>query len=146
METTVSEIHNYPLRPDGFVEPLFATPESRCEIVEHLLDASWLSRASEMPEKSGSAAHIVEEPVQLKHHHGGRVEIVRTSMRRCSWRKRRVAEVLARWREVRFWWSDDYQVDRLLFRVVVAGGAIVDLARDRSGSRSGEWTLVGIVD
>ena len=56
-----------------------------------------------------------------------------------------------RWRDVRSWWSDDERVDRLLFRVIVSGhsplgGAIVDLALDRSGARSGEWTLVGVVD
>ena len=63
MEASVSEIHRYPPRPAGFVEPLFATEESRREIAEHLLDAPWLSRASELPEKGGSAVHSAEEPV-----------------------------------------------------------------------------------
>lgn len=145
MDATVSEIHCYPLRPPGYVEPLFPTDESRAEIAEHLLRASWLSRASEWPEKrvsSRSSAHTVEEPVSLRRRAGGSVEILRPNMRRCSWRRRRVVEVLARWREVRSWWSEADQVDRLLFRVVVAGGAIVDVARDRSG----EWKIVGIVD
>lgn len=142
METSVSDIHCYPSRPQGYCEPLFPTAESRAEIAEHLLCAPWLSRASNVPEKSGSAAHCTEEPVRIERYAGGRVEIVRTGVRRCSWRRRRVVEVLARWREVRSWWSDEDQVDRLLFRVVVAGGGIVDLARDRSGG----WTLTGVVD
>ncbi|MGB3633203.1 MAG: hypothetical protein WA982_04115 [Rubrobacteraceae bacterium] len=147
MEASVSDIHCYPSRPHDFVEPLFATQESRSEIAEHLLRASWLSRASGMPEKSGSIAHCIEETVQLQRYAGGHVEIVRTGVRRCSWRRRRIVEVLMRWRDVRWWWSDEDQVDRLLFRVIVSGhsslgGAVVDLALDRSG----EWTLVGIVD
>lgn len=142
MEATVSEIHEYPSRPEDFCEPLFITPESRQEIAEHLLAASWLSRASEMEEKSGSTAHCTEEPVRVQRYADGRVEIVRTGMHRCSWRRQRVVEVLARWREVKSWWSDDAQVDRLQFRVVVADGSIVDLAVDRSRL----WTLTGVVD
>jgi hypothetical protein len=34
-------------------------------------------------------------------------------------------------------------VDRLVFRVLLAGGAVVDLALDRA---SREWLLVGVVD
>ena len=52
MEASVSEIHRYPLRPDGFEEPLFPTRESRLEVLDHLLQSSWLSRASEA-ESSG---------------------------------------------------------------------------------------------
>ena len=168
MEATVSEIHSYPLRPDGFVEPLFETPESQREIANHLLRAPWLSRASEMPEKSGSAAHSAahsaEEPVQLRRCGGGyasgyaswcargqvktrgKVEIVRPRARRCGWQRRRVIQVLMRWREIRSWWLEEERVDRFLFRVVVDGGGIVDLALERSGPRSGEWTITGIVD
>jgi hypothetical protein len=157
VEVTVTEIHEYPLRPVGFVEPLFATPESRHEIAEHLLGAPWLSRASEMRVKSGSgaAAHTAEEPIRIQRHADGRVEVLRPGARRCSWRRRRVLEVLARWREVSRWWSDDDKIDRLVFRVRVAGhspfeGGVVDLALDRSGARSGNrsggWTLTGIVD
>lgn len=142
MEATATEIHEYSSRPHDFIEPLFATPESRQEIAEHLLAASWLSRASEMEEKSGSTAHSTEEPVHVQRYAGGHVEVVRTGVHRCSWRRRRVVEVLMRWRDVRSWWKDDDQVDRLQFRVIVAGGAIVDLAVDRSGG----WTLTGIVD
>lgn len=158
MEVSVSEIHRYPLRPSGYVEPLFATEESRREIAEHLLGAPWLSRASEMPGKSGSAVHSAQEPIRLLRQAGGRVEIVRPRARRCvnghpsrcasgrPWRRRRVVEVLARWREVRSWWSEEERVDRILFRVVVDGGGIIDLALERSGPRSGEWTITGIVD
>ena len=86
MEVSVSEIHRYPLRPSGFVEPLFATEESRREIAEHLLGAPWLSRASEMPEKSGSAVHSAEEPVRLLRYKqdGRQAEIVRPRARRCA--------------------------------------------------------------
>lgn len=166
MEASVSEIHQYPLRPDGYYEPLFSTAESRREIAEHLLRAPWLSRASEMRVKSGSgaAAHTAEEPIRIQRHADGCVEVLRPGARRCSWRRRRVLEVLARWREVSRWWSDDDKIDRLVFRVRVAGqsplghspfeGGVVDLALDRSGARSGArsgvrsggWTLTGIVD
>jgi hypothetical protein len=53
-----------------------------------------------------------------------------------------VVEVVARWREVRLWWDEDASVDRLLFRVVVSGGGVVDLALERAGG----WFLVGVVD
>jgi hypothetical protein len=43
---SVSEIHRYPLRPEGVEEPLFSTQEFRREIADHLLRAPWLSRAS----------------------------------------------------------------------------------------------------
>ena len=46
MEASVSEIHCYPLRPEGFEEPLFPTRESRLAVLDHLLRAPWLSRAS----------------------------------------------------------------------------------------------------
>lgn len=142
MEATVSEIHGYPPRPQGYCEPLFPTLESRGEIAEHLLCAPWLSRASEIEEFGGCSAHVVEEPIRIQRYAGGRVEILRTETRRCSWRRRRVVEVLMRWREVRSWWLGDQCVDRMLLRVVVSGGAIVDLAVDRSGV----WTLTGVVD
>ncbi len=37
LETSVSEIHGYPLRPEGFEEPLFPSRESRLAVGEHLL-------------------------------------------------------------------------------------------------------------
>ena len=48
MEASVAEIHAYPARPEGFEEPLFPTRESRLAVADHLLDAPWLSRASEL--------------------------------------------------------------------------------------------------
>ena len=43
----VAEIHAYPLRPEGFEEPLLPTAKSNREVEEHLLEAPWPSRASE---------------------------------------------------------------------------------------------------
>ena len=76
----------------------------------------------------------------------GRTYLVRrctNGRREGSLRKRRIVRVLERWREVRSWWEPDRRVDRLVFRVLLAGGAVVDLALERS---SGEWLLVGVVD
>ena len=39
MKASVSQIHSYPLRPEGFEEPLFPTLESRRAVAEHLLQA-----------------------------------------------------------------------------------------------------------
>ncbi len=142
-EVTVSEIHRYPPRPEGFEEPLFPTAGSRRTVMEHLLEAPWLSRASELRERSGDAgpAKLREEPVKLARC-SGVVHVVRPHGGRCSWRRRHVVEVLARWRCVRSWWNPQERVDRLMFRVLVAGGAVVDLALERSGG----WLLAGVVD
>jgi hypothetical protein len=51
--------------------------------------------------------------------------------------------MLERWREVGPWWDTGGGVDRLVFRVLLAGGAVVDLALERA---SGEWLLVGVSD
>ena len=51
--------------------------------------------------------------------------------------------VLERWREVGPWWDEEVRVDRLVFRVLLAGGAVVDLALERA---SGEWLVAGVVD
>jgi len=143
MEATVSEIHNYPLRPAGFAEPLFPTPQSRREIAEHLAHAPWLSRASQMLGDTKGALSRRGEPVVLRHRPGSRqITIVRPRAGRCAWRKRRVIEVVARWREVRRWWDEDASVERVLFRVAVSGGGVVDLALERDGG----WSLVGVVD
>ena len=147
MEATVSEIHDYPLRPPGFTEPLFSTPESRREVAKHLACASWLSRASELPRLAkgavGSTGRLRAERVELRRRTGlGVTEVVRPVADRCSWRRRQVVEVVARWREVRLWWDEDASVDRMLFRVVVSERGVVDLALERSG----EWFLVGVVD
>lgn len=140
--TSVSEIHRYPLRPPGFEEPLFPTDESKRAVAEHLLASPWLSRASELAAKTGTAAHAREEPVVLRRRADGQVDVLRPHNRRCSWHRRRVIEVVARWREVRRWWSED-KVDRMLFRVAVGhDGGVMDLALDRARG----WLLVGVVD
>jgi len=142
--TTVSEIHRYPLRPPGFEEPLFATRESRRAVAEHLASAPWLSRGSELRRGSGQAVHSREEPAHVLRRADGRAYLVRRcpNGRRCT-RKRQVARVLERWREVGPWWDAERGVDRLVFRVLLAGGAVVDLALERA---SGEWLLVGVAD
>ncbi len=139
---SVSEIYAYPSRPEGFEEPLFPTAESSRKLVEHLLKAPWLSRASELRGRTGEAAHALDEPVELEDS-GEQTELVRpTAPRRCSWKRRRIVRVLERWREVYGWWDEDRHIDRLIFRVLLFGGVVVDLARERSG----EWFLVGVVD
>ena len=141
-EVSVSGIHAYPLRPPGFEEPLFPTPSSKKVIAEHLLEAPWLRRASGVEGRSGETVRALAEPVELRGS-CGRVELIRVKGgRRCSWRRRRVAEVLDRWREIGDWWDEDRHKDRLVFRVLLCGGAVVDLARERSGG----WLLVGILD
>ncbi len=139
----VAEIHAYPLRPKGFEEPLFPTAASRREVAEHLLEAPWLARASELEGQTGEAAHALNEPVELKNF-GDLTELVRprARRRRCSWRRRRVVKVLDRWREVRAWWEEENGIDRLVFKVLLAGGPVVEVARERSGA----WFLVGVFD
>jgi hypothetical protein len=140
----VSEIHAYPLRPEDFKEPLFPTADSKRAIMEHLLAAPWVSRASELEGRTGGTAHALEETVELKKAYG-RVEVARLVQgRRChsSWKRQRVDKVLDRWRWVAGWWDDGRRVDRVVFRVLLSGGAVVDLARERSGG----WLLVGVVD
>ncbi len=141
----VSEIHTYPSRPEGFEEPLFPTAESNRKIAEHLLRAPWLCRASELEGRTGGgAAHALEEPVELRNYFG-RVDVVRLGGgKRCrySWRRQSVEKVLDRWRQVHGWWDADRRVERTVFRVLLSGGAVVDLARERCGG----WLLVGVVD
>jgi hypothetical protein len=141
MEASVSEIHCYPLRPEGFEEPLFPTRESRRVVGDHLLRAPWLSRASEMEGRGGQAAHARREPVEVEcSFAGGCARVSRTSGR-CR-KKRRVVEVLGRWREVRAWWDEERAKDRKLVRVLLSDGAVVDLARENGR----EWFLVGVPD
>ena len=142
--TTVSEIHRYPSRPPGFEEPLFPTAESRKAVAEHLVRAPWLSRGSELRRGSGQAARRCEEAAHVLRRGDGRAYLVRRcrhGQRRT--RKRRVVRVLERWREIGSWWEAEGGVDRLVFRVLLAGGPVVDLALERT---SGEWLLVGVVD
>lgn len=143
MLATVSEIHRYPSRPPGFEEPLFPTAESRRAVAEHLANAPWLSRGSELRRGSGQAAHSREEPAHVLRRADGRAYLVRRSGKGPRTRKRRVVRVLERWREVRSWWEPKQRVDRLVFRVLLSGGSVVDLALERA---SGEWLLVGVAD
>jgi hypothetical protein len=143
---TVSEIHRYPLRPPGFEEPLFRTRESRMAVAEHLASAPWLSRGSELRRGSGQVAHSREEPAHVLRRADGRAYLVRRCPNGCrkgSLRKRQVARVLERWREISSWWDAERRMDRLVFRVLLVGGAVVDLALEKA---SGEWLLMGVVD
>lgn len=136
----VSEIHRYPLRPEGFEEPLFPTAGSRRAVAEHLLGAPWLCRASEVARSGcgGQAAHASQEPVEVEYRRG---LVVRGAGRRMRCRgERRVVETLARWREVGGWWGEEAR-DRVVARVLLSDGAVVDLARE-----DGAWSLVGTVD
>ena len=142
-EATVSEIHRYPPRPEGFEDPLSPTAASRRAVMEHLLEAPWLSRASELRAQTGDAGptKLREEPVEFARR-AGVLYVVRPESVRCSWRRRRVIEILDRWRCVRSWWDQQERVDRLLFRVLLSGGAVVDLALERPG----RWLLASDVD
>jgi hypothetical protein len=139
---SVSEIHRYPLRPEGVEEPLFPTREFRREIAEHLLRAPWLSRASELEGgfAGGQTAHARWEPVEVENRHG-RVRVAWSSGRRRCRRERSVVEILGRWREVAAWWDEARTTDRVVVRVLLSDGAVVDLAREGSG-----WFLVGVTD
>jgi hypothetical protein len=141
MEASVSEIHRYPLRPEGFEEPLFPTRESRRAVLNHLLHSPWLSRASEMEERGGQAAHARYEPVELENRHG-RVRVTWASGRRRCRKGRLVVEVLGRWREVRAWWDEERAKDRSLARLLLSDGSVIDLAQENDG----EWFLVGVTD
>lgn len=155
--TSVSEVHGYPTRPRGFEEPLFPTPASRRAVAQHLLEAPWLMRASELPRGSGEGAHRHEEPVEVsRREDGARLLVFPEPKPRCGSRRAgrgprrgRVARVLGRWREVRGWWEEGGGLDRLLFRLELEGGAgiggraVVDVALDRA---SGRLTLVGVTD
>ena len=152
MDATVGEIHAHPLRPVGFQEPLFLGRAEKKRIAEHLRESSsWLRRAGEAradrPQAAREPCHVLARP-------DGSAYLVRAGRppaggsggsRRT--RKRRVARVVERWREVRDWWAPGERTDRLCFRVMLdggeaGGGAVVDLALDRCGS----WSLVRIHD
>lgn len=101
MQATVSEIHAYPLRPEGFAEPLFHTPQSRKEILEHLARSRWLGKASEV-----SLGSRCEERTLHTDRESQPVE-----------------KVLASWREVDRWWEEGGGVDRLCYLVRTASGS-----------------------
>lgn len=142
-----SEIRRYPLRPVGFEEPLFPTRESKRIVAEHLLGAPWLGRASDLPRRAGDAARAPDEPVELRRLRGDVLKLVRREphgrRRRRSWEGRLVVAVLDRWREVGEWWTEGGGRDRTVFRLLLSGGPIVEVAGERA---SGAWVLVGIED
>lgn len=127
MKATVSEIHSYPLRPQGYEEPLFLRKAHRKEIAEHLACSSWLMRASEAPDKDPEPCHLYRDG-------DGVVWLARAG---CYRRKRRavrhrVLRVVERWREVSGWWESGKGSDRICFRVVLCGGAVVEVALERT--------------
>ena len=140
---SVSDIHGYPLKPEGFEEPLFATAASKRSVMDHFLGSPWLRRASELRRGTGEAAHATREPIELRRFND-KLEIIRphAPKRRCLWKRRRVVKVLDSWREVKGWWDEDSTTDRTLFRVLLSGGAVIDVAKERSRG----WFLVGVVD
>jgi hypothetical protein len=145
VDVTVSEIHRYPLRPEGFAEPLFLEARTKKEIAEHLAASGWLCRAAEAPR-----GEVLRRRCHLFRRQDGSVFVVRREGRgrsRCRARlgKRRVRRVLERWRKVREWWEPDGGADRLCFRVQLCGGAVLDLACER-GEAGGRWLVAGVVD
>lgn len=90
MEATVDEIHAYPLRPEGFEEPLFHIADSRKRILEHFAESGWLFRASE-----------ASPPLRTRTDDAAK-ETVR---------------VIASWREVDRWWDPGGEVDVIWRRI-----------------------------
>jgi hypothetical protein len=132
---SVSEVHAYPVRPEGFEESLFPTAASKRAVAEHLLLAPWLARASELEGCGGEVARAPGKRVEVEVSRGG-AHVIEPRRGR-----RRVVEVLDSWREIRGWWSE-VGVNRLVFRVALSGGAVVDLAREGSSG----WSVVGVAD
>lgn len=95
MEASAGEIHAYPLRPEGFAEPLFHTADSRKRILEHFAESSWLFRASEAP-----------RPVRT----------------RTDDAAKETARVIASWREVDRWWEPGGGVDLVWRRIETSCG------------------------
>ena len=89
VDTSIREIHDYPLRPEGFQEPLFLTPEARREVLEHLAGSDWLFRASECGRLKSRVRGANVAPVN------------------------RIGRVLASWREVDRWWEPDGGIDAI---------------------------------
>jgi hypothetical protein len=141
VQTSVSEIHRHPLRPPGFQEPLFPGREHKKEIAEHLARSAWLEKGSAAGDGSGAAAKRRLRRAHVLARGDGGVYLVA----RCGHRiiKRRIARVAERWREVGSWWEPGRAVDRFVFRLLLASGAVVDVAFYASSS---EWRLVGVVD
>jgi hypothetical protein len=143
VQTSVSEIHRYPLRPPGFQEPLFPDRETKRAVAEHLARSAWLEKASGLASGNGASARAFEEPARLMRLEDGGVCLVRGCRRDRSTRERRVVRVLERWREVGNWWEPEGMVDRISFRLLLSGGAVVDVALERM---TGRWLWVGTMD
>lgn len=147
MKATVTEIHDYPHRPQGFAEPLFWGPGKKHEMMEHFLEAPWLGRASELGATGGSGetAHVMRESIRLRRGDDG----TRFLERRCERRHRRrvwgIRSVLGCWREVRGWWASE-GCDLVLYRLLLSDGAVVDVAKDLRDLSGEGWKLVGVVD
>lgn len=139
MDATVTEIHDHPLRPAGFAEPLFLGPKDKKEIADHLAAGSWLRKAADGARRYPSPCHVYRSDAR------GGVWLARPGCRRTKRRagKRRVVGVIGRWREVSGWWQDGGGEDLLLYRLLLSGGAVVDVARDRG---AGGWELVRVLD
>lgn len=116
-------------------------------MISHLAASSWLSKASEVP----AGGH--RESARLERRGDGRTYLVRLAGQGCRTARdrrqaaRRVAEVLERWREVRGWWEEGGE-DRVVYRLLLSDGAVVDLALDRGEAeeRAGSWSLVRVLD
>lgn len=135
----MGEIHDHPVRPAGFAEPLFLSRSDRKEIAEHLAGSVWLAKASCGARVVRSPCHVYRSAAR------GGVWLARPGCRRRKRRagKRRVTRVIGRWREVSGWWRDGGGEDLLLYRLLLSGGSVVDVARDR---RTGGWELVRVLD
>lgn len=157
MEATVSEIHEYPVRPEAYADPLFSTIESDRRVMEHLLRASWLKRASQHEALSSMVAsgsgRLLAEPREVRVYRERGVPMMKVpdrcrKVRRCGVRSGAIRRVIERWREVFEWWEDGGGRDLDVYRVELSCGTIVDLARNRSvaDGEPGRWLLVGISD
>ncbi len=157
MESTVTEIHEYPLRPGGYEEPLFGDVNKEREVMEHFLQSSWLGRASEYAVQTtgyfSGSGRALAEPLEVRlfkergrtvmrllpcGDHGEEAgSLVRRRVRRCSVRSGAIRQVVESWREVRGWWEEGGGRDFVVYRVELSCGAVVDLAHDRSGRNEG---------
>lgn len=154
MGTSVAQIHGHPLRPSGFEEPLFLGSADKKAIAEHLASSSpWLGKAGDaaavalLAGPESRPCHVYRGPggeAWLAHTHRGTVRpgVPGCRQPRIRSKKRRVARVIDRWREVRGWWEPGGGTDRMVFRVLLFGGAAVDLALERGYG----WSLLRVID
>ncbi|CAN5789400.1 hypothetical protein BH20ACT11_BH20ACT11_13870 [soil metagenome] len=139
--TTVSEIHAYPLRPEGYAEPLFHDSKSRKEILEHFARSGWLSRASEAPEIP-KVTEVTEVTEVCSAPGSARASLVASSRGRAEMEESRI---LASWREVDRWWEPDGGVD-VIWRLVESGRGKQEMRAEPVGrGSSGTSGAVGAV-